>query len=99
MWCAFDDGGERFFCPTCWELPTRIERPFCSQCGRLHPRTVGFGVPENYPCENCNAKEEARPYRHVFGATVYEETTAEAVKILKFHERRWIVQPMVDTLR
>ena len=88
-----------FFCPTCWELPTRIQPPFCSVCGKPHPRTVGFGVPENYPCSACNTRTERPPYRHIFAPTVYEGAAAEAVKILKFHERKWVLDPMVEQIQ
>lgn len=91
-----DENG--FFCPTCWQLPTRIQRPFCSQCGRPHPRAVGFHLQPNFPCAECNAMSEPKPYRHVFGAAVYEGAAADAVKILKFRERKWIVQPIVEEL-
>lgn len=88
-----------FFCPTCWELPLRIEPPFCTRCGRPHPKSAGFGPVANFPCAECNAQTEAPPYRRVFGAMVYEGAAAEAVKILKFYERRWVIDPMVDELR
>lgn len=87
-----------FFCPTCWELPTRIEAPFCSHCGRPHPKMAGFGPVTNFPCAACNDLKHETPYDRVYGATVYEGATAEAVKILKFYERRWIVDSMMDEL-
>jgi ComF family protein len=88
-----------FFCPTCWELPTRIKPPFCSVCGKPHPRVIGFSIPDNYPCADCNNAPPERPCRHIFGATLYEGATAEAVKILKFHERKWILRPMAEELQ
>ena len=91
-----DENG--FFCATCWELPERIERPFCSTCGRPHPQRVGMGEVDHYPCAECNSRTDDIPYRHVFGATAYEGAAAEAVKLLKFHERRWIVRIMCEEL-
>lgn len=91
-----DDNG--FFCPTCWELPERIRLPFCSVCGTPHPRRVGFEEPEIFPCARCRDLAERPPYRHVFGATVYEGAMAESVKLLKFHERKWILGSMVEEL-
>ena len=91
-----DENG--FFCPTCWELPARIEAPFCSRCGRPHPKSAGFGPVANFPCAKCNERTEPTPYRRIFGAMVYEGAAAEAVKILKFHERRWIVDALADEL-
>lgn len=91
-----DENG--FFCATCWELPERIERPFCSTCGRPHPKRVGLDVQDHYPCAKCNARTDDIPYRHVFAATAYEGAAAEAVKLLKFHERRWIVRAMCEEL-
>ncbi len=92
-----DENG--FFCATCWELPERIERPFCSTCGRPHPKRVGMESLDHYPCADCGSRTEAPPYRHVFGAAVYEGATAEAVKLLKFHERQWIVRAMCEELQ
>lgn len=91
-----DENG--YFCPTCWELPARIQVPFCSQCGRPHPKSAGFGPVANFPCAECNARTAPTPYRRIYGATVYEGAVAEAVKILKFHERRWIADALVDEL-
>ena len=91
-----DENG--FFCATCWELPLRIERPFCSSCGRPLPKRVGMDEPDHYPCAACAARTDESPYRHVFGATTYEGAAAEAVKLLKFHERRWIVRVMCEEL-
>lgn len=87
-----------FFCATCWELPQRIERPFCSTCGRPHPICVGMGEVDHYPCADCSEDGDATPYRHIFGATAYEGAAAEAVKLLKFGERRWIVRILCEEL-
>ena len=91
-----DENG--FFCATCWELPQRIERPFCPSCGRPHAKRLGMDEPDHFQCADCTARTEDPPYRHIFGATVYEGTAAEAVKLLKFHERRWIVRVMCEEM-
>lgn len=86
-----------YFCPDCWTLPERIERPFCSRCGLPHKERVGFGTVQNFPCAQC---ESAPPtsYRRIFAAAVYEEAIAEAVKLLKFYERRRIADSLAEIM-
>ena len=79
-----DENG--FFCPTCWDMSPRITRPFCSICGRPHQGTVGFGTLSNFPCADCRDRG-ARTFRRIYGAALYEGAVAEAVKLLKFHDR------------
>lgn len=75
-----------YFCPECWALPTRIERPFCTVCGRPQAARLGFGAVENFPCAACRSAD-APPYRSIFGAAAYEGAISEAIKLLKFHDR------------
>ena len=56
-----DDNG--YFCATCWELMPRIERPFCTVCGRPHRAAVGLGTRSNFPCGHCLAAGPVRPVR------------------------------------
>ena len=76
-----DENG--YFCPTCWELSRRIERPFCTVCGKPHQGRAGFGVVHNFPCGACRLAG-ARPFGRIYGAAYYEGAVAEAIKLLKF---------------
>jgi len=72
-----------FFCPFCWESSPRIERPFCTSCGRPHESMVGYGSRNNFPCAAC--REHPLPHlRRIYGAALFEGPVAEAVKLLKF---------------
>lgn len=75
-----------FFCPGCWSVPQRIERPFCSVCGKPHKDRVGFGPVENFPCAECRTAP-AKPYSRLFAACDYDGAIAEAIKLLKFYDR------------
>ncbi len=74
------------FCPTCWELCPRIVRPFCSVCGRPHQERAGFGETRNFPCEKCRSLP-APPYRRIYAAAHFGGAIAEAIKLVKFHDK------------
>lgn len=82
-----------FFCPTCWEISPRIERPFCTQCGRPHTAAVGFDTRSNFPCAECREKGRT-PYRRIVGPATYDGAVEEAVKLLKFHDRPRLAGPL-----
>ena len=86
-----------YFCPDCWDLPERIECPFCSRCGLPHKERVGFGAVENFPCAQCTSAPPTS-YRRIFAATAYEDALAKAVKLLKFYERRRIAGPLAEVM-
>ena len=86
-----------YFCPTCWELPVRIARPFCSMCGRPHAGTTGFGTEANFLCSRCREKGP-QSYRRIYGAAVYEGAIAEAVKLLKFHDKPRLAKPLAEEM-
>lgn len=86
-----------FFCPMCWEISPRIQRPFCSRCGRPHPGAIGFGIQSNFPCALCNK----RPHPHIsriFGAARYDGAIAQAIKLFKFYDKRRLVHPLAQIL-
>ena len=86
-----------FFCPTCWDLSPRIARPFCNRCGRPHESMVGFGALTNFPCADC--REQPNPHvNRVYGSAVYEGAVKEAVKLLKFHEKRRLAPLMAELM-
>ena len=88
-----------YFCPTCWEMSPRIQRPFCSVCGKPHQGVAGFGPPVNFPCADCRASEgRKRPYRRTFGAAVYSGAIMEAVKLLKFHDKQRLAGPLIELM-
>lgn len=76
-----------YFCPTCWESSPRIERPFCPQCGRPHTAGAGLGTRGNFLCGPCSAGFEKPPYRRLLAAAHYDGAVAEAIKLLKFHDK------------
>lgn len=82
-----------FFCPTCWEGSPRVTRPFCTVCGRPHAGTAGFGSASNFPCAECREMKR-RPFRRMYGAALYEEAVQEAIKLLKFNDRRRLAKPL-----
>ena len=86
-----------YFCPECWALSTRLEPPFCTVCGRPQAARLGFGAVENFPCPACRAAP-APPYRRVFGAVAYEGAIAEAIKLLKFHDRGRIAHLLAEIM-
>lgn len=86
-----------FFCPRCWESAPRIERPFCSRCGRPHPGMVGLGTRSNFPCAEC--REKPNPHvRRIFGAACYEGAIEAAIKLLKFHRKERLAGPMGEVM-
>jgi len=86
-----EDNG--YFCPQCWESSPRVERPFCTTCGRPHTRAVGFGTQSNFPCAEC--RESPRPHvRRMWGAAIYDGPIAEAIKLLKFAGKRKLAGPL-----
>lgn len=90
-----DENG--FFCPTCWEMSPRVQRPFCSICGKPHKDAVGFGTRSNFPCADCRAAK-APPYYRVCGAALYDGAVKEAVKMLKFYDKRRLAAPLGELM-
>jgi ComF family protein len=86
-----------FFCPTCWEGSPRIERPFCTGCGKPHEAAVGIATRSNFPCAECRTKPN-RHVRRIYGAAVYDGPIAEAVKLLKFSDRQRLAGPLADAM-
>jgi len=86
-----------FFCPTCWERSPRVERPFCTVCGKPHPGMVGYGSRGNFACAQCR-EAGARPFRRVYGAARYEDAVAEAIKLLKFSGKRRLAAPLAEMM-
>jgi len=86
-----------YFCPTCWELSPRVERPFCTVCGRPHAGMLGFGSRSNFPCADCRERMAAGaiPFRRAYGAALYDGAVKSAVKLLKFHGKQRIAKPLV----
>lgn len=82
-----------FFCPTCWERSPRVERPFCTVCGRPHETMVGLGSLRNFPCALCRQRPP-KHLRRVYGAARYEGAVAEAIRLLKFHGKQGLAGPL-----
>jgi len=92
-----DENG--FYCPECWERSPRIERPFCTVCGRPHPGAIGFGGLANFPCADCRTRGPHRPIRRTYGAARYDGAIAEAIKLFKFHDKPRLAAPLGVLLR
>lgn len=88
-----DENG--FFCPTCWEMGRRIERPLCTTCGAPHQGVVGFDTIHNYPCADCRQRGP-RAFRRVYGAAYYEEAVAHAIRLLKFDGKERLARPLAE---
>lgn len=87
-----------YFCPTCWDLATRIEPPLCTGCGRPHEAMVGLGSRRNFPCAVCRAHPLTGVDR-MHGAAIYEGVMAEAVKQLKFHGKHRLSRPLGEMMQ
>lgn len=95
--CALLTEENGYFCPACWNVPERIERPFCSICGRPHKARIGFGPVENFPCDGCR-KGARKAYGSLVAACDYDGAIAEAIKLLKFHHRPQLAGPLAEEL-
>ncbi len=87
-----------FFCPTCWELSPRMERPFCTVCGQPQQGREGFGDPRNFPCTQCRERKGAPAYRRIYGAAHYGQAIGEAVRLLKFYDKRYVAKPLAEVM-
>ena len=87
-----------YFCPTCWESSPRIERPFCSVCGRPHPIVVGLGSQRNFPCAECSAGATTYPFRMMRGAMRYEDAIANAIQLYKFNGKERLAAPLAERM-
>jgi len=86
-----------YFCPTCWERSPRVERPFCTACGRPHPGMVGFGAPNNFPCADCREKPN-KHIRRIYGACTYDDAIGLAVRMLKFRGKERLAGPLAEVM-
>ncbi len=87
-----------YFCPNCWEMSPRIERPFCPVCGRPHPAGVGLGTRSNFRCGPCSSATVERPYRRILGAAIYEDAIESAVKLFKFNDKPRLAGPLGELM-
>jgi ComF family protein len=87
-----------YFCPDCWEISPRIERPFCPVCGRPHRGGIGLGTQVNFLCAACSAEKQQRPYRRILGACHYGGAIETAIKLCKFHDKRRLAGPLAETM-
>ena len=81
------------FCANCWESSPRIERPFCTLCGKPHQRMVGLGALSNYPCADCREKPN-RFIGRIRGAAYYDGAVAAAIRLFKFREKTLLKKPL-----
>ncbi len=88
----------RFFCPTCWEASRRIDRPFCTVCGRPQVVAVGMGGGPNFPCGPCSQRDPNAAIRRVFGPAIYGDAIGEAIRLFKFHGKRRLADPLAEVM-
>ena len=81
------------FCANCWESSPRIERPFCTQCGKPHQRMVGLGALSNFPCAECRDKPN-KFIRHIRGAAYYDGAVGAAIRYFKFQGKETLRKPL-----
>lgn len=86
-----------FFCPDCWESSARIERPFCSRCGKTHQRMVGLGSLSNYPCAACREKPN-RYLQRIWGAAQYDGAIGAAIRLYKFYSKERLLRPLAGVM-
>jgi ComF family protein len=85
------------FCATCWELSPRVNRPFCTVCGRPHPGAVGLATRSNFPCARC--REAPLPHvRRMAAPALYKDAIREAVLLLKFGGRKALAEPLAEMM-
>lgn len=87
-----------YFCPTCWDLASRIEAPYCTHCGRPHEGMVGLGSRRNFPCAVCR-DHPPKGVDQMYGAAIYEGVIAEAIKQLKFHDKYRLGRPLGELMQ
>ncbi|MCL4216159.1 MAG: ComF family protein [Candidatus Hydrogenedentes bacterium] len=88
-----------YFCPDCWDRSPRIERPFCPQCGRPHPRGVGLQTGgSNFFCEPCRNAKNPPPCEHIAGAAYYTGAVEAAVKLMKFNDKPRLARPLAEVM-
>lgn len=91
------DNENGFFCPACWAASPRIERPFCTFCGRPHPDAIGLASRSNFPCADC--RDRPNPYvRRIYGAALFDDALAEAVKLLKFYDKPRLARSLAEVM-
>lgn len=87
-----------FFCPECWELSPRIERPFCPVCGKPHPRGVAMMNPTVFPCGPCATTKNRFPFRRTVSAAYFTGAIAEGIKLFKFQGKKRLAKPLAALL-
>ncbi|HOJ33555.1 MAG TPA: ComF family protein [Candidatus Hydrogenedentes bacterium] len=87
-----------FFCPECWELSPRIERPFCPVCGKPHPRGVAMMNPTLFPCGPCATTKDRFPFRRAISSAHFTGAIAEGIKLLKFQGKKRLAKPLAALL-
>ena len=91
-----DENG--FFCPTCWEASRRIDRPFCTVCGRPQVVAVGTGGGPNFPCGPCGQRKPDAPIRRVVAPAIYGDAIGEAIRLFKFNGKRRLAVPLAEVM-
>ena len=90
-----DENG--FFCRACWSNILRIERPYCSVCGKPHPPMAGYHTDFNFPCAQCRETSK-QSYRRMFAPAVYDGPTAAAIRLLKFRRKKKLAEPLGELM-
>jgi ComF family protein len=86
-----------FFCPRCWEASPRIERPFCSFCGKPHQGVAGLGEQSNFPCADCRGKPNLF-VRRIWGCAQYADAISRAIRLFKFYDKETLAEPLAELM-
>jgi ComF family protein len=67
-------------------------------CGEPQAGRAGFGAQQNFPCARCRSAP-SRHFRRAYAATVYDAAVGEAIRLLKFNEKRTLVLHLGELMR
>ncbi len=80
-----------YFCQTCWDTYTPVDRPVCEHCGKPMGIRVGFDAPVELLCPICRQQTEPG-YDRALAVGTYEGILKEAVLLLKFHAKTLLAE-------
>ncbi len=84
------DGGNPWFCRSCWEDIPFIDDQSCFRCGR--PFSVSYTLPSYYYCGKCQKKKPS--YDGCFSAGYYDGPLSKAIHLFKFQKKTRLALPL-----
>jgi ComF family protein len=82
----------RYICWDCWTNTTRVEAPFCSQCGD----PVAGTIDHDFVCYSCSAVTPS--FDGARSAARYDGVVGEALRQLKYEQALWLVPDLAHLL-